>query len=84
MAAARSLNPSISVPSRCGVMDGPQHRGGPEDTGFLKRSAREEAAKRRGKNLGTRVSGEDGRPSVIRKKPEMVLGHTLWQEIKWL
>ena len=44
MAAARSLNPSFSVPSRHGVMDGPQHRGGPEDTGFLKRSVREEAA----------------------------------------
>jgi hypothetical protein len=37
-------------------------RGGPEDTGFLERSVREEAAKRRGKNVGTRVLGEDGRP----------------------
>ena len=44
MATARSLNPSFSVPSRHGVMDGPQHREGPEATGFLERSVREEAA----------------------------------------
>lgn len=57
MAVARSLNPRFNVPSRCGVMDGPQRSGGPEGTGFLKRSVREEAVKAAGKKPGTEGFG---------------------------
>ena len=47
--------------------------GGLETTCFLQRSDREEAAERRGKNLGPRVSGEDDGHRANAKELEMGL-----------